>query len=77
MGRDMRRKRKFVCLTIKEAYPVFFKGEPIGSNTHGPFYSAGSQWFDLYSERKHTAKEISAAYLRNLGYTVKIEIIER
>ena len=73
--------RKWVRTTILEPFPVFFghvnqkckrANDPA---TEGPFYAAGSEWFDL--PENLSFREWCAEGLRKEGYTVTVEIVER
>ena len=79
----MKRPRKFVRTVINEPFPLFYShvnqrcrraNDPA---TDGPFYAAGSEWFDCYSPKTLAWKQQSAEHLRKDGYTVTVDVIER
>jgi hypothetical protein len=66
-------RTKFIRTTIAEPFPVFYShttptcrraNDP---RTEGPFYAAGSEWFEPYSERNLAWKQSSAEHLRRDG----------
>lgn len=72
-----RKPIEWIKTTIAEPFPVLFshvnqKGRS-PQDAEGPFYAAGSEYFDLYSEQALAAKNGSADYLRALGWTVSVE----
>ena len=71
--------RQFVRTTIAEPFPVL--GLP--SDGRGPFYAAGSEWFDLPPEANEAAlaqtlvyRQRAAEGLRQHGFTVTVETIK-
>lgn len=73
---------RWVRVRIEEPFPVFYShvsqkcrraNDPA---TQGPFYAAGSEWFDVYSEKTLAWKQRSAEHLRADGYTVSVDVVD-
>lgn len=78
-----RRSIKLIRTTVAEPFPVFYShvnqkcrkaNDPA---TEGPFYAAGSEFFELWSEKNMAWKLTSADGLRRDGYTVTVDVVSR
>jgi hypothetical protein len=79
--------RVWIKTTIVEAFPYFYghaefkPGPKPGQDTMygrpygGPFYAPNSEWFALPKDKAF--EEWRAAHLRDHGYTIKVERVER
>jgi hypothetical protein len=83
MATKHRKPRRYIRTTIAEPFPVFYShvtqkcrraNDPA---TEGPFYVAGSEWFEPYSERALAWKTSAAEGLRRDGYTVAVDVVEK
>jgi hypothetical protein len=73
----MKRKYKWIRMTIHEPFPVFARGRHRSEPNQHPFYSANSEWFKLYTERNWNAEQRTADYWRERGYTVSLDTVMR
>lgn len=74
---------EFVRTRIKEPFPLFyshvaFPQERDRGTAEGPFYAAGSEWFEIYDgPRTLNWKERAAIGLRRDGWTVTVDLVTR
>ena len=77
----VRRLNKWVRTVIAEPFPVLYGHVNHGAlgpgQGPGPFYAAGSEWFDLADAKTLAHREVAANGLRAMGYTVTVDVVER
>lgn len=73
-GGSVKKPRKWLVITVKEPLPVIGNARH-GEPDPGPFYAAGSQWYDLPEDRAWA--ELKAAALRERGYTATLTEVTR
>ena len=76
-------KTKFIRTEIAERFPVFYGHVNQGCKrandpkTEGPFYAAGSEWFEIFTPPALVAANSRKEHLAKDGYTVSVCVVER